>query len=575
MSMAARAARRHDVLASLETPFWQERLAGARVHLAELRTVDPEVEALGLINMLADHASFWCVRRLAVKAMADMCPDAIRQHSVTSIKLLGYYKENVRRSAARDLGRVGECVSVLSRFASTDFVVPDAAEVALAKLGSRHEHALALAAALGDSDSGVRCEVLIALAKFEPATLAKCAVAVCAMLEDPVSDVRTYALAALGKMHPTVLERHSSELCASLGKRSWRERLEALNALGQLLPPALARHADAVAARTHDRAYAVRHAALLAMRSLPPAKLVQYADIVAAKLSCRDRDGFVHGASLEVLAKLEPAALTRQAGAVAASLGFLGRFNRAAALETLGKLPHSNLAEHAGVLIARLRDPDAGVRRAALQTLGKLDPQIFAGDAVAMLEEKSLRIVALRLIRKFDAHELVQHSGAILAMLTDSDELVRTMTLQVLCNAPPGFLAFHAEAVLARLTGDDSIYVRSAALRTLASLMPDAFAQHAVAVAGSLATVYPAVATKVLNGVPAMKGVNIRDFASVRGRLRLLRFRALFRAQKVAQYWLASTYVPGGPGFLRCMGELQSIGLKRKFDYSCHARQRG
>ena len=498
--------------------------------------------------------------------MADVCPGAIRQYSVSAIRLLGHSEENVRRVAARDLGRIEECVSVLSRFA------PEAAEATLAKLGSiRREHVSALAAALGDTDSGVRGEVLIALAKLEPATLAKCAAAICAMLEDPVSDVRAYALAALGKMHPTVLERHSGEVCASLQKRFRRERLEALNALGQLLPPALARHADAMAARTHDKAYAVRHAALLAMRSLPPAKLVQYADCVAAKLSCRDREGLVHGASLDVLAKLEPAALARQAGAVAASMGFLGRFNRAAALKALGKLPHSALAEHAGVLIARLRDPAAGVRRAALQTLGKLDPQIFAGDAVAMLEEKSLRIVALRLIRTFDAHALVQHSRAILAMLTNSDELVRTMTLQVLCNASPRSLAFHAEAVVARLTGDDSIHVRSAALRTLGSLLPDMFVEHAVAVAASLASVYPAVATDVISGLPAMGGVNTHDLASVRGRLRLLRFRALFRAQRVAQYWLASTYVPGGTGFQRCMGEFQSRGLKRKLDFSCHA----
>ena len=60
-----------------------------------------------------------------------------------------------------------------------------------------------------------------------------------------------------------------------------------------------------------------------------------------------------------------------------------------------------------------------------------------------------------------------------------------------------------------------------------------------------------------------MKGT--RSFGRVRARLRWLHVRALFRAQRLAQWWLAYIYEPGRLGFYRTLEEFGDLAKRQKF----------
>ena len=60
-------------------------------------------------------------------------------------------------------------------------------------------------------------------------------------------------------------------------------------------------------------------------------------------------------------------------------------------------------------------------------------------------------------------------------------------------------------------------------------------------------------------------GVEGKSPDRMRARLRWLHVRALFRAQRLAQQWLAYTYVPGRPGYYRNLEEFGNLVKRQKF----------
>jgi len=105
-----------------------------------------------------------------------------------------------------------------------------------------------------------------------------------------------------------------------------------------------------------------------------------------------------------------------------------------------------------------------------------------------------------------------------------SNHFVRVRALRTLFQLEPATLAWHANAVVARLE-DSDIFVRDEALATLKAL--------------------PHVVTR---------GVDLRS-SDVRsrllGRLAWHRFRLLKRVQRIALYWYALPYRPSGAGHAR------------------------
>ena len=165
-------------------------------------------------------------------------------------------------------------------------------------------------------------------------------------------------------------------------------------------------------------------------------------------------------------------------------------------------------------------------------------------------------------IRELEPAALAPYASAVAERLEDADVNVRIEALLTLCTLEPETLAQHASAVVARIKDADE-RVRKKALETLGKLKPTTLAQHAHAVVKQfkLNDRSPSVRNAALTIVRALPLVITRDvdFESHNLGERLLgriawyrcRLRYRLRLRRIALYWYALPYRPGGPGHAR------------------------
>ena len=189
------------------------------------------------------------------------------------------------------------------------------------------------------------------------------------------------------------------------------------------------------------------------------------------------------------------------------------------------------LAQYASAVVARLEDSDWEVRHDALETLHELEPETLAQHAsavVARIEDADavVRWKALWTLRKLEPETLAQHASAVVAMIEDADEDMRRTALETLGKLKPTMLAQHAHAVVEKLN-DRFADVRTAALTTLKAL--------------------PLVITRDVD----FESHNLRE--RLLGRIAWYRCRLRYRLRlsRIALYWYALPYRPGGPGHAR------------------------
>ena len=152
---------------------------------------------------------------------------------------------------------------------------------------------------------------------------------------------------------------------------------------------------------------------------------------------------------------------------------------------------------------------------------------------------------------------------------------MREAAVKTLGKLEPTTLAQHAGAVVARL-GDSNNDVRSAAVDTLRKLEPATLTKYIPNVIDSLRRVQPLWVHTSLKDASDLHPffANLKMGAEgtspdhVRARLRWMQLRALFRAQKLAQRWLAYTYRPGRPGHVRALEEFGDLAKRQKIQHS-------
>ena len=148
---------------------------------------------------------------------------------------------------------------------------------------------------------------------------------------------------------------------------------------------------------------------------------------------------------------------------------------------------------------------------------------------------------------------------------------VREAAVKTLGMLEPTTLAQHAGAVVARL-GDSNNGVRSAAVDTLRKLEPATLTKYIPNVIKKLRRVQPQWVHTSLKDASDLHpffanlkmGAEGKSPDHVRARLRWMQLRALFRAQKLAQRWLAYIYEPGRPGFYRTLDEFGDFAKRQK-----------
>ena len=165
-------------------------------------------------------------------------------------------------------------------------------------------------------------------------------------------------------------------------------------------------------------------------------------------------------------------------------------------------------------------------------------------------------------IRELEPAALAPYASAVAERLENADVNVRDEALWALHKLEPTVVAPHVNAVVARLEDADED-VRKKALETLGKLKPTTLAQHAHAVVKKfkLNDRSPSVRNAALTIVRALPLVITRDvdFESHNLRERLLgriawyrcRLRYRLRLRRIALYWYALPYRPGGPGHAR------------------------
>tara|TARA_B100000524_G_scaffold333264_1_gene220985 strand:+ start:1104 stop:1808 length:705 start_codon:yes stop_codon:yes gene_type:complete len=192
---------------------------------------------------------------------------------------------------------------------------------------------------------------------------------------------------------------------------------------------------------------------------------------------------------------------------------------RSMALYTLEQLEPAALVQHADALVSKLEDSDGRVQLKALGALGRLDPAALvqhANAVVLMLEapEKETRCRALLVLRKMGPKALAKHVGAVLDRLEDTERNLDDETNINLAYETPW---------LGSVFENDT--VGDVALRTLRAL--------------------PSFVTRNVN----FWASDLRS--RLLHRLRWYRYVQRLRVQRIALYWYALLYRPGGPGHAR------------------------
>ena len=239
------------------------------------------------------------------------------------------------------------------------------------------------------------------------------------------------------------------------------------------------------------------------------------------------------------------------------------------------------------LVVAKFDDSDSDVRSEALEVIGNLEPAAIAkyADSVETKLEDSdwnVRYSAINTIGNLEPATLAKYADSVAARLEDSCHCVRTIALEVMCKFEPATIAQHADAVVARLGGyyNEFGYLSRTecleAVHALRKLDPATLTQYTQKVIDSLRRVEPDREGNVWRDYQRlhpfianlMMGIQGISPDRVRARLRWLQLRALFRAQKLAQWWLAYTYAPGRPGHIRELEEFGDFAKRQKLQHS-------
>ena len=519
------------------------------------------MEPRGIMRAIAhinDDNPLW--HEAALKRLGTLNQAELEPHAISVAYALRYrQKKWYLAKRAKDVG---------FSFNEFDVVNPD-------KLNKLHMKAVEIANKLNP-------ENVINLTKIDDENLRDSALQLIdAMVSDDMfaclkscrdNTVRVRILSSLRKMDADTIERHIDSVIEILNYRDSNAavddvKVRAMETLAMLEPRVLLKHVDSVLKHLMTGKRILRVAALDTLGKLEPAALAQHAPAVLKHFE--DSHSASRKSAVQTLGKLEPATLAQHVSAVLARLEDSDWNVRQAAVQTLGKLEPATLAQHAPVVLAKLKDPYWSVREAALETLGKLEPAALAQHAPAVIAKLGNSDEAWKTLGKLEPATLAQHVSAVLARLEDSEKYVRSAALETLGKLEPATLAKYADTVVAKLEDADSD-VRSAALETLGKLAPATLAQHADAVAATLEGADAHVCTRakiILGKLPMMSGANTPS--AVRARLRWLRFRALFRAHRLTQRWLAHTYEPGRPGYYRNLEEFGNLAKRQKVERKC------
>ena len=137
--------------------------------------------------------------------------------------------------------------------------------------------------------------------------------------------------------------------------------------------------------------------------------------------------------------------------------------------------------------------------------------------------------MALQALEGLEPATLAQYADVVVARLEDSDEDVREAALKALGKLEPATLAQHAKAVIAMLENSDDD-LRDAAFITLTAL--------------------PLVVTRDVDSrLATLTSSDVRSL--LLGRLAWYNYRLRVRVKRIALYWYALPYRPGGPGHTR------------------------
>ena len=228
---------------------------------------------------------------------------------------------------------------------------------------------------------------------------------------------------------------------------------------------------------------------------------------------------------------------------------------RLATLLTLHELEPATIAQHAHAIVARLEDAPFETREMALKTLGKLDPAALAqhADAVAARLEDSnwwVRSEALRTLGELNPTALAQHADAVANMLEESDSAVRQGALHVLKELEPATLAQHVHDHI------DFVFALLIEDCTNVGITSDTYNER-----GVLFDTLRALPLRITRDIDFKQTLfeytldnALEDKAvcsRLLARLRWHRCQQRLHVQRIALYWYALPYRPGGPGHAR------------------------
>ncbi|MFO1156126.1 MAG: HEAT repeat domain-containing protein [Rhodospirillales bacterium] len=323
--------------------------------------------------------------------------DAARTRVPAFIAALGDKNGDIRKAAARSLGKIGDARAVeplTATLQDDDWNVRSAAAEALADIGS--PAVSLLIATLRNRDPQVRKAAAETLGKIVDARAAEPLIAA---LRDDDWDVQSTAAQALGKIGSPAVEL----LIAALRNKEWRVRLLATKVLGMIgdarvVGPLIAilRSADGqvrsaavealgkigafavspLIAALRDKDWEVRSAAAQALREIRDTRAVE--PLIA---TLRDAHGEVRRATAQALGE---AGNTRAVGPLITTLQDTDGEVRSAAVEALGAVGD---ARAVSPLITTLRDADGEVRSAAAQALGRIGDTRAGGPLIAAMED--------------------------------------------------------------------------------------------------------------------------------------------------------------------------------------------
>ena len=477
-------------------------------------------------------------------------------------------------------------------------------------------------------DPAKRICAMNALTALKPDELVPHVHGVAALLVDDCGAVRATALDTFSRLSPKDLAKHARDILAMTEDDDKDVCSLAMSLLGHLDPDQLATTlADSLAAKLESRCAGMRVWALKLLGLMRPEEVGKYAQLCAQRLN--DDDWVARAEALKTLGMLDPDDLALHTEAVGELLGdsLHGRV-RTEALNTLGKLKTNALARHAVEVVAMLRDGDPSVRSSALRVIeGDPEGTIAVGVVADMVEtmldadNPETRVLVMRALDSLAPDALAEHGthlfkqlshvcpcvrsnavyligrlGNVFAtagMLDDANRIVRMSAIGAMKRMSPAAVAPHAH-LLAEVLTDDAKEVATAALNTLARLMPRALVHYAPQIAAMLDSLDPDFDAQYISTtitllcriedahvlarcvralsrfevgrkrlfarLPAavIAGLDLdSDDAATRrrviGRCAWFRARAATRRRSAALYWSSLPFRPGAAGYERSL----------------------